>query len=527
MAIELRTIKIKRDTSINWSTENPILVEGELGVDLDNRLVKLGDGVTSWNVLPVLVKEATVDVDEVTGAITINSTDALTLTSVTDMLQSSGGQLTLASGDTLNIISNSGNSDVIINGQKYIFGASEYDATTYFQILGNSLIVNETDNAKLTIKSDDAVDGLSLLRLENESGSFYEMSHLFNGDFTISSDSFTPFVIQSGATDSLITLKTAGRVDIGSGSEVGLFLQVFGNMYVEDSIVLLSTTLAQQTIENTALGTANILFKNANGSWGVGTTGSTAQLKIQDVTNTKDNVIFYPYTATTQEGFMNFFDYSTNLTTNRFFIVANRDGANSPKAQGIKLLDKSIGASENVELLVFDKDSSITNTQYGGRNIRIGTQDGAGSYLSNIAFINSFATNLGGSLKFSTTSSSDGSTYSMLLGETGNLTLESLASTDIDFTIKNSIQDYKIKLASNNFILKDETNAVEFLTYTSSTGALTLDGTLTLTGDLTMNGNITLGTGNVLSSEFITATESLKIPLDEPTVLENGQIWIA
>lgn len=37
------------DTAENWSTNNPVLLAGEIGIESDTRLYKFGDGVTAWN----------------------------------------------------------------------------------------------------------------------------------------------------------------------------------------------------------------------------------------------------------------------------------------------------------------------------------------------------------------------------------------------------------------------------------------------------------------------------------------------
>lgn len=39
----------RRDTAANWSSINPILAEGELGIITDTKGYKIGDGVTHWN----------------------------------------------------------------------------------------------------------------------------------------------------------------------------------------------------------------------------------------------------------------------------------------------------------------------------------------------------------------------------------------------------------------------------------------------------------------------------------------------
>ena len=44
-------IKLRRDTAANWTLEDPILAEGEPGVETDTRLLKVGDGATAWTAL--------------------------------------------------------------------------------------------------------------------------------------------------------------------------------------------------------------------------------------------------------------------------------------------------------------------------------------------------------------------------------------------------------------------------------------------------------------------------------------------
>jgi len=41
-------IKLRRDTSANWTSANPILAAGETGFEVDTRMMKLGDGTTRW-----------------------------------------------------------------------------------------------------------------------------------------------------------------------------------------------------------------------------------------------------------------------------------------------------------------------------------------------------------------------------------------------------------------------------------------------------------------------------------------------
>jgi len=44
-------VQVRRGSAIEWTAANPILMVGELGVELDTGQWKLGDGVTAWNTL--------------------------------------------------------------------------------------------------------------------------------------------------------------------------------------------------------------------------------------------------------------------------------------------------------------------------------------------------------------------------------------------------------------------------------------------------------------------------------------------
>ena len=46
-------IQLRRDTASGWQRANPVLMEGELGIVLDDpNQYKIGDGIHAWNELP-------------------------------------------------------------------------------------------------------------------------------------------------------------------------------------------------------------------------------------------------------------------------------------------------------------------------------------------------------------------------------------------------------------------------------------------------------------------------------------------
>jgi len=49
------TIQIRRDTAANWTSANPILAQGELGLETDTLKIKAGDGSTAWTSASYLI----------------------------------------------------------------------------------------------------------------------------------------------------------------------------------------------------------------------------------------------------------------------------------------------------------------------------------------------------------------------------------------------------------------------------------------------------------------------------------------
>lgn len=50
------TLQIRHDTANDWEIRNPILAQGEYGLEIDTYLIKVGDGVLDWEHLPYLNK---------------------------------------------------------------------------------------------------------------------------------------------------------------------------------------------------------------------------------------------------------------------------------------------------------------------------------------------------------------------------------------------------------------------------------------------------------------------------------------
>jgi hypothetical protein len=53
----MERIQLRRDLAAKWAEINPILMEGEVGFEIDTKLRKIGDGVTAWNNLDYLAAD--------------------------------------------------------------------------------------------------------------------------------------------------------------------------------------------------------------------------------------------------------------------------------------------------------------------------------------------------------------------------------------------------------------------------------------------------------------------------------------
>jgi len=87
-------IQLRRDTAANWSRINPILADGELGLDITNNKIKAGDGTTTWASLDYLASEDSANLVAGQYAVTLGTDGVLT---VPGTVSSSNG-VTLSTG---------------------------------------------------------------------------------------------------------------------------------------------------------------------------------------------------------------------------------------------------------------------------------------------------------------------------------------------------------------------------------------------------------------------------------------------
>lgn len=114
----------RRKTAADWTSQNPILMDGELGLEKVTRLFKFGDGVTAWNSLPYAgASVGVVPWGAITG----------TLSAQTDLAAALGAkQATLVSATNIKTINGAsilGAGDLVVSGGGGISDGDKGDIT--------------------------------------------------------------------------------------------------------------------------------------------------------------------------------------------------------------------------------------------------------------------------------------------------------------------------------------------------------------------------------------------------------------
>jgi uncharacterized protein with beta-barrel porin domain len=92
----------RRDTAANWTSNNPTLAAGEIGLEVDTSKFKMGDGTTAWNSLEYITSqnetqafgnnyEGLVSIENLTTIDTVVASEWRTLKYVISMTKTSGG----------------------------------------------------------------------------------------------------------------------------------------------------------------------------------------------------------------------------------------------------------------------------------------------------------------------------------------------------------------------------------------------------------------------------------------------------
>lgn len=113
----------RNDTAENWTTKNPVLLEGEMGLVRETGLIKVGDGTTAWNNLSYINDLSTVVANHYEGTAAEGETDTAVIARVL-------GETAAEKDDTFIV-------KRVISGEKTSYTAYVYDGAKWAAMDGN------------------------------------------------------------------------------------------------------------------------------------------------------------------------------------------------------------------------------------------------------------------------------------------------------------------------------------------------------------------------------------------------------
>lgn len=197
-------IQLRRDTAANWVSANPTLDAGEVGLESDTNLFKIGTGSTEWvflnyaNDTPGLVLVKTQTIGSSVSSVTV--TNAFSSAYDQYLITVSGGSCSVSSGLAITIGPVS-NSNHWFNATYYFFTSSGYPtslgiaASSKIQFIGtaNSTSLSASINVNNPFLTSQTFVSGTFAILANPP-SPYDASGTFNG-FVSTTLSYTDFTI--------------------------------------------------------------------------------------------------------------------------------------------------------------------------------------------------------------------------------------------------------------------------------------------------------------------------------------------
>ncbi len=145
-------IQLRRDTASNWTSVNPTLEAGEIGVETDTRKIKIGNGASAWSALSY----AKADISD----LSVNDLSDVVVTSATNgqVLKYNGTNWVNAAdstGTTINSLDDIG--DVTITS------VSEGQVLKY----NGSAWINSTDSTGTSINALNDIGDVTITSVSN------------------------------------------------------------------------------------------------------------------------------------------------------------------------------------------------------------------------------------------------------------------------------------------------------------------------------------------------------------------------
>lgn len=151
-------IKLNTKTAAVWASSSVVLLAGEVGIDSTNHIIKVGDGSSTWNNLPVMGYATTAQVNAKQDLITSSNKLSSSLVSGLSTVATSGSYTDLSNKPTVPTtlgtltdvtISGSATSGDVLkyNGTKWVNGTAPAASITWGDIGGTLSNQNDLNTA--------------------------------------------------------------------------------------------------------------------------------------------------------------------------------------------------------------------------------------------------------------------------------------------------------------------------------------------------------------------------------------------
>jgi hypothetical protein len=120
-------LQFRRGTATEWTNANPVLFAGEIGFETDTKLIKVGDGSTSWTSLAYSTVSPSSLVEQAQDAV---NTALVAGTGVTKNYNDNANTLTLSIGQDVGTTSDVTFNDVSVTGDLTVDGSLTVSGTT-------------------------------------------------------------------------------------------------------------------------------------------------------------------------------------------------------------------------------------------------------------------------------------------------------------------------------------------------------------------------------------------------------------
>jgi len=245
-------IKIRRGLAATWTSTNPVLADGEMGLETDTNKIKMGDGSLAWNSLGYNIKQ----------------TDNVLMNGNTISSANTNGNITLSPNGSGSLIITS---DAYSNSNKLLATKEYTDAIKQGLDIKDSVRVATTTNSKYNIVASGGGGGQSTLNLLAMQGTQIDGVSVSAGDRvlvkntgfglfdTTTANKFGIYTVTAVGVNSL-SLRRSADADTSEKVTPGMFVFVEQGTENADSAWVLTTN------GPITLNTTSLAFVQFNGA---------------------------------------------------------------------------------------------------------------------------------------------------------------------------------------------------------------------------------------------------------------------